>query len=304
MRKNALEIAEIKEQERVQEKTTDGVSSIGSTRVKHKFIPKLGNPGKFSISCSLGSLKVDNALCDSGSSISVMSLDMVERLGIKTLKHHPISITFGYSFSKKSYGILEDYPLKIGECIVPTDFVVMKMKKTKELPLLHGTPFLNTTGAKIDFDTQRVVFTKVDDEVFYPLKPPLVGFCRVVSEDVDEFKDYKMKYVGSIGTIEEAQPLTDVDKKKESLIRPDLEFEGDFFSDDEACLESLSPTPSEKELSNNKGKGSSSQYKSPTSTKPLSLGSSSKVLTLTPWKFYWWNCRLQGSKQWRIKTIC
>ena len=47
-------------------------------------------------------------------------------------------------------GIGEDIPVKIQDCYIPLDFVVLDMEVAKELTLILGRPFLSTAGAQID----------------------------------------------------------------------------------------------------------------------------------------------------------
>ncbi|XP_010480939.1 PREDICTED: uncharacterized protein LOC104759747 [Camelina sativa] len=89
-----------------------------------KTLSKLEDPGRFNIPCSLGALQLDDALCDSGASVNVTSLEMVKSLGIKDMKQPSSSIMFGDASSKSPLGLIENYPLKVGDCTVPTDFMV------------------------------------------------------------------------------------------------------------------------------------------------------------------------------------
>ena len=41
-------------------------------------------------------------------------------------------------------GIAEDVPLRVQDCFVPVDFVVLDMDNQKETTLILGRPFLNT----------------------------------------------------------------------------------------------------------------------------------------------------------------
>ncbi|KAL1221233.1 hypothetical protein V5N11_022217 [Cardamine amara subsp. amara] len=47
-------------------------------------------------------------------------------------------------------GVLEDVPVKIGGCLIPTDFVVLTYEEEPKDPLILGRPFLATAGAMID----------------------------------------------------------------------------------------------------------------------------------------------------------
>ncbi|XP_024006450.1 uncharacterized protein LOC112082960 [Eutrema salsugineum] len=47
-------------------------------------------------------------------------------------------------------GVLEDVPIKVGDCIIPTDFVVLEYGEEPKDPLILGRSFLATAGAVID----------------------------------------------------------------------------------------------------------------------------------------------------------
>ncbi|XP_010507083.1 PREDICTED: uncharacterized protein LOC104783651 [Camelina sativa] len=98
-----------------------------------KSLSKIEDPGRFTILCSLGALQLDDALCNSGASVNVMSLEMVKSLGIKDMKQPSSSIMFGDASSKSPLDFIENYPLKVGDCTVPTDFMVVE---TNKLPLI------------------------------------------------------------------------------------------------------------------------------------------------------------------------
>ena len=48
------------------------------------------------------------------------------------------------------FGIAEDVPVKIGEHLVPVDFVILDMGEGGKAPLILGRPFLKTARANID----------------------------------------------------------------------------------------------------------------------------------------------------------
>ena len=54
--------------------------------LQNKTLPKLADPGSFSIPCSIGEVKINKALCDSGVSVSLMPLSICKRLMMGELK--------------------------------------------------------------------------------------------------------------------------------------------------------------------------------------------------------------------------
>uniref|UniRef100_A0A1J3K1X8 Aspartic peptidase DDI1-type domain-containing protein n=1 Tax=Noccaea caerulescens TaxID=107243 RepID=A0A1J3K1X8_NOCCA len=69
-------------------------------------IPKLENQGKFTLPCTLGDLKLEDALVDTGASVNLISLAMVKRLGIKSMTSRTSYIMFGDASSKSPLGLM------------------------------------------------------------------------------------------------------------------------------------------------------------------------------------------------------
>ena len=65
-------------------------------------------------------------------------------------------------FVRVPEGILEDVPIKINECYIPTYFIVLKYKHEPKDPLILGRPFLATTGTVIDAKEGRI-YLKIGD---------------------------------------------------------------------------------------------------------------------------------------------
>ncbi|KAL0802270.1 hypothetical protein Bca101_057446 [Brassica carinata] len=147
-----------------------------------KSLPKLESQGKFTLSCSLGKLTMDDALVDSGASVNVISLDMVQSIGIESMETDTPPLTFGDSSSTTPLGIIKDFPLKIGSCTIPIDLTVLNMASAERVPLILGTPFLTTVGACIDFPNKKVTLMHVNKAVSYPLQPPLESdYCGTIT---------------------------------------------------------------------------------------------------------------------------
>ncbi|XP_056846028.1 uncharacterized protein LOC108846717 [Raphanus sativus] len=93
---------------------------------------KLEDPGCFTLPCALGPMVFERCLCDLGASVSLMPLSVA-----KKLVKYPV-------------GILEDLPLMVRNCEIPTDFVVLEMGEEAQDPLILGRPFLATAGAIVN----------------------------------------------------------------------------------------------------------------------------------------------------------
>ena len=82
-----------------------------------------------------------------------MPLSVVQRLNLGELTPTAITLQMDDRSMAQPEGILEDVLVKVGKFIFPVDFVIMKMEKDTQIPMLLGRPFL-PTGAAIT----RIIF--------------------------------------------------------------------------------------------------------------------------------------------------
>ncbi|KAJ9566151.1 hypothetical protein OSB04_002117 [Centaurea solstitialis] len=111
---------------------------------------KIGDPGSFSIPCSINGLSIHRALCDLGASVSLMPLAIANKVHMGDLKATNMSLQLADRSIKYPVGVLEDLPLQVGSFIIPCDFVVLEMIEDVNTPIILGRPFLATAGAIID----------------------------------------------------------------------------------------------------------------------------------------------------------
>ena len=65
--------------------TEEGIVNLTATYnaiIQQKFPAKMKDPGSFTIPCSIGKYEFKKALCDSGASINLMPLSVVQRLNL------------------------------------------------------------------------------------------------------------------------------------------------------------------------------------------------------------------------------
>jgi len=123
---------------------------------------KLPDPGSFVLDCSISTGRFSRSLCDLGSSINLMPKYVVERLGMTHYRLTSITLLFADRSNRIPEGILEDVHVKVGNSIIPVDFVVLDYEKEPKDPLILGRAFLATAGARFDVKRGRI-FLKVCD---------------------------------------------------------------------------------------------------------------------------------------------
>ena len=78
----------------------------------------------------------------------------------------------GDKYTTVPIGICEDVPVEVGNFLIRTDFVVLEKPEDGSMPIILGRPFLNTTGAIIDYNEGKVTFNVDNKEhtVYFPKK--------------------------------------------------------------------------------------------------------------------------------------
>ena len=118
--------------------------------IQQKLPSKIKDPDSFTIPCSIGKYEFKKALCDSGASINLMPLSVVQRLSLGEITPTAITLKMADRSMTQPEGVLEDVLVKVGKFIFLVDFVIMKMEEDTQVLLLLGRPFLATGAALID----------------------------------------------------------------------------------------------------------------------------------------------------------
>ncbi|XP_013594639.1 PREDICTED: uncharacterized protein LOC106302734 [Brassica oleracea var. oleracea] len=109
-----------------------------------KVLPKVDDPGKFVFPCSIAGVEFKEALCDSRSSVNLISKAIVDELGIVHVEPSQLKMAFANS-----------------------SMAVVGMSKDHEMPLIFGRSFMPTVGAVVDMPNKKVSFSNINKEVFY-----------------------------------------------------------------------------------------------------------------------------------------
>lgn len=146
------------------------------------------------------------------------------------------------------------------------------MESTWKLPLILGTPFLATTGARMDYPNKKAVLLHVDEKVYYPITPAITPFCGKITHTGENFTDAEVK----------DEPIR-VDKGSLSLVNHEYD-EGIL---DETCLTFLFEEPMGMNLVVN----------APRSTKAKPGEKKDLTLSLHPMKY------VDGAIEYKVKCM-
>ncbi|XP_058753783.1 uncharacterized protein LOC131626967 [Vicia villosa] len=137
---------------------------------------KEADPGRVILPITIGGNYISNGLVDLGSSINLIPLSVVKRLGNIEMKHTRITLQLADKSIISPYGVVQDMLVKVDKFLFPVDFVVVDMEEDRDVPLILGRPFMKTTRMMIDIDDGIMKVRVQDKEVIFTLfesmKPP------------------------------------------------------------------------------------------------------------------------------------
>ncbi|XP_061349644.1 uncharacterized protein LOC133294895, partial [Gastrolobium bilobum] len=140
----------ISRKRRLEEFETVALTQESSQYLLSKIPPKLGDPGSFTILCTIGDHYIGRALCDVGASINLMPLSVYKKL--KVGEPNPTTVTLQLADRSLVYpeGKVENVLVKVDKFILPADFIILDYEEDREVPIILGRAFLATGGAVID----------------------------------------------------------------------------------------------------------------------------------------------------------
>ncbi|CAM8959890.1 unnamed protein product [Rhodiola kirilowii] len=139
-----------------------------SAAIQRKVPPKCGDPGTYTIPCTIGNIRTENCMLDLGASINVLPFSIYSCLKIGPLKPTGLTIQLADRSCKQPEGKIEDVLVQVGKLVFPADFYVLKMENggpTDHAPILLGRPFLKTSQMKKDCGS-GMLSMEVEGEVF------------------------------------------------------------------------------------------------------------------------------------------
>ena len=108
------------------------------------------DPGSFTIPCKVGNSIFKKALCDLGANINLMPLSIFKRLSLGEARPTTVTLQLADRSLKHPQGVIQDVLVKVDKFIFPADFIVLDIEEDKEIPIVLGRPFQETSRAMID----------------------------------------------------------------------------------------------------------------------------------------------------------
>ncbi|CAH8277129.1 unnamed protein product [Arabidopsis lyrata] len=101
-----------------------------------KRLPKLTDPGRFAVPCAVLGVEFKDSLCDTGSSVNLMSMRTANKFGMTRFQEATRMLRFANNSTMKPEGFLPNVNLRIADCLIETDFHVIEMVSDVERPLI------------------------------------------------------------------------------------------------------------------------------------------------------------------------
>jgi hypothetical protein len=112
-----------------------------------------------------------HALCDLGSSISIMPRKVYDMLGLPPLETCYFDVSLANVAKTKPLERIYDVLIMVNNNLVPVDFLVMDVECNASCPIILGRPFLRIVGAIIDMKGGTIKYQ-------FPLKKGMEHFPK------------------------------------------------------------------------------------------------------------------------------
>nr|GEX82159.1 reverse transcriptase domain-containing protein [Tanacetum cinerariifolium] len=135
-----------------------------SAVILKKLPEKLGDPGKFLISCGFDEVMC-KALADLGANINLIPLFVWKKLGLPELISTRMTLELANRAICTPAGIVRDVFVPVGKFTFPADFVIVDYESDSRVPLVLGRPFLQTARALIDIHGEKRILRDGDERL-------------------------------------------------------------------------------------------------------------------------------------------
>nr|GFA61594.1 reverse transcriptase domain-containing protein [Tanacetum cinerariifolium] len=163
--------------EKLQELANTPLNENCSAVILRKLPEKLGDPGKFLISCGFSELKC-KALADLGASINLMPLSVWKKLGLPDLILIRMTLELANRAICTPDGIARDVFVPVGKFTFLADFVVVDYESDPRVPLILGRPFLRSARALIDVYGKEMILRDGDERLTLNMKHDTTSYSN------------------------------------------------------------------------------------------------------------------------------
>nr|GEY39339.1 reverse transcriptase domain-containing protein [Tanacetum cinerariifolium] len=189
--------------EKLSEMARTSMNEHCSAIILNKLPRKLGDPGKFLITCEFPGMDECLSLADLGASINLMPLSVWEGLSLPELTPTCMTLELADHLVSKPISIAKDVSVKVGVFHFPADFVVVDFEPDPRVPLILLRCFLKTGRALIDMHKGELTLRIRNEAITYNLDQTMRYsanynqmtankidvICEMYSQEVISFSD-------------------------------------------------------------------------------------------------------------------
>ncbi|XP_058745925.1 uncharacterized protein LOC131618782 [Vicia villosa] len=109
-----------------------------SAIIQNTLPKKEADPGRVTLLVTIGGHYIGNSLIDLGSSINLISLSIIKRLGNIEMKPTRMTLQLPDKSLTSPYGVAQDMLVKVENFLFPVDFVVVDMEEDRDFCSVFG----------------------------------------------------------------------------------------------------------------------------------------------------------------------
>ncbi|KAJ9566738.1 hypothetical protein OSB04_002704 [Centaurea solstitialis] len=124
------------------------------------------DPGSYRLPISCHKFK-GLALVDTGAALNMMPVGYCRKMGVKKIMPTDYQYRGVNGYMTKPLGIAEGVPIRIGNCVYLTDFIIANLPKDTEIPIILGRAFLHTAQVNTDMRNQVTSLGYGDKRIYF-----------------------------------------------------------------------------------------------------------------------------------------
>nr|GEY07656.1 reverse transcriptase domain-containing protein [Tanacetum cinerariifolium] len=163
--------------EKLQELANTPLNENCSAVILKNLPKKLGDHGKFRISCGFSELKC-KALADLGASINLMQLSIWKELGLPKLIPTRMTLELANRAICTPIGIVRDVFVPVDKFTFPANFIIVDYESDPRVPLILGIPFLRTARALINVHGEEIILRNGDERLTLNMKDDTLSYSN------------------------------------------------------------------------------------------------------------------------------
>ncbi|XP_050876054.1 uncharacterized protein LOC127079722 [Lathyrus oleraceus] len=154
---------------RITNEETIHLDTSWSVIIQRTLPQKEKDPGRVTLTVTIGNVNVGKSLIDLGSSINLIPLSVIRRIRDLDIKNTMMTLQLADKLVTRPSGIAEDVLVKVDKFLFLIDFVVMDIEEDNHVPLILGHPFMKIARMMIDIDDGLMKVRVQDEEVTFNL---------------------------------------------------------------------------------------------------------------------------------------